>query len=86
MLVVSESGETDLWLPPYHPRGVYQAQNGRTDKALSIADAKSRQGAFTALSAWRKELLRGRSPGLCARSLEGSAEHTAAHPLEQTAR
>lgn len=37
MLVVSKSVETDLWLPPYHPRGVYQAQNGRTDKALSKA-------------------------------------------------
>lgn len=75
--LVSESGDTvtaDLGLPPSYPRGVYQAQNGRTqvkDKVLSTQQAKeqnchvkSRQGAFTALSAWRKELPRGRSPGL----------------------
>lgn len=44
--LVSESGETvtaDLRLPPYYPRGIYQAQNGRTqvkDKAKALGKAK----------------------------------------------
>lgn len=73
--LVSESGDTvtATWGCPLPTPGEFtKAQNRRTqvkDKALGKSKeqnchAKSRQGAFTALSAWRKELPRGRSPGL----------------------
>ena len=93
MLVVSETGETDKtgpWLPSLLPQGSFQSttQEEDSDRVWStLAEFQSegtelRVGDLTELSVWRKSCLE-RTLGLCARSLEGSAEHTPEHPHKQ---
>ena len=76
--LVSESGDTvtaDLGLPPSYPRGVYQAQNGRTqvkDKALGKAKEQNCQCKIKAGSIHSTKCLE-----------EGAAQREKSRPVSQ---
>lgn len=98
MLVVSETGETDKTgqcLPSLLPQGSFQSTAQGEDSSrlwsalpgFQSEGTESRVGNHSMDSSqhWvlKAELPRGRNLGLCARSLECSAEHAPAHRHKQ---